>query len=65
MALQRLEEANQRILSLEAGIRRLKEMGQRTVEAERLLRLMRRSRVLMRRHLDLITRDHQEQDGPD
>ena len=43
MALQRLKEAEERIAKLEAGIQRLKENGQPTVEAERLLRLIRRS----------------------
>lgn len=57
MALQRLEEMNERITDLEAGIQRLKEKGQPTVEAERLLRLMRRSRLAMRRNVDLLARD--------
>ena len=65
MTLQRLEEANARIAGLEAGIQRLKEQGQPTVEAERLLRLMRRSRGVMRRHLNLIAGDQEEQDGAD
>ena len=65
MALQRLEDANARIAALKAGIQRLKENGQPTVEAERLLRLMRRSRVVMQRHLNLIARDQEEQDGAD
>jgi hypothetical protein len=42
MALQRLKETEERITRLEAGIQRLKENGRPTVEAERLLRLMRR-----------------------
>lgn len=57
MALQRLEEVNERITDLEAGIQRLKEKGQPIVEAERLLRLMRRSRLAMRRNVDLLARD--------
>ena len=57
MALQRLKEAEERIAKLEAGIQRLKENGQPTVEAERLLRLMRRSCVVMRRHVDLLAKD--------
>ena len=57
MALQRLEEMNERITDLEAGIQRLKEKGQPIVEAERLLRLMRRSRLAMRRNVDLLARD--------
>jgi hypothetical protein len=43
MVLQRLEEANKRIADLEQGIQRLSEKGLPTVEAERLLRLLRRS----------------------
>jgi hypothetical protein len=43
MEVQRLEAVNQRISSLEAGIRRLKEQGRPTVEAERLLCLLRQS----------------------
>ena len=38
---------------LEAGIERLKVHGQPTVEAERLLHLLRQSRVTIRRHGDL------------
>ena len=57
MELQRLDAVNERIARLESGIRRLKEKGQPIVEAERLLRLMRRSRVVMRRHVDLLTKD--------
>jgi uncharacterized small protein (DUF1192 family) len=57
MALQRLKEAEERIAKLEAGIQRLKKKGQPTVEAERLLRLLRRSRAVMRRHVDLLAKD--------
>ena len=57
MVLQRLKETNERIADLEARIHRLKENGQPTVEAERLLRLLRRSRGMMRRYVDLLTRD--------
>ena len=57
MALQRLEETNERIAKLEASIQNLKDKGQPTVEAERLLRLMRRSRVAMRRLVDLLAKD--------
>jgi hypothetical protein len=78
MAVQRLKETNERIADLEARIQRLKEIGQPTVEAERLLRLMRSrlkeigqptveaerllrlmrgSRGMMRRHVDLLTKD--------
>lgn len=57
MALRRLAEANERIADLERGIQRLKEKGQPTVEAERLLRLMRRSRVVMQRCAVLLEND--------
>ena len=57
MALRRLAEANERIADLERGIQRLKEKGQPTVEAERLLRLLRRSRVVMQRCAVLLEND--------
>ena len=57
MAFQRLEAANERIAGLEAAIQRLKEDGQPTVEAERLLLLTRQSRVVMRQHFDLLSKD--------
>ena len=57
MALQRLEETEVRIAEMEAAIQRLKENGQPTVEAERLLRLMRRSQLMMRRRVDLLAKD--------
>jgi hypothetical protein len=57
MALRRLAEANERIADLERGIQRLKEKGQPTVEAERLLRLIRRSRVVMQRCAVLLQND--------
>ena len=57
LALQRLEAANERIADLEAGIQRLREKGLPTVEAERLLRLIRRSHVVMRRYADLLAND--------
>jgi hypothetical protein len=41
MELQRREAVNDRIAGLEAGIQRLKEQGQPTLEAERLLYLLR------------------------
>jgi hypothetical protein len=65
MKLRRLEALNERIAALEAGIQRVKKQGQPTVETERLLRLMRRSRGVMRRHLNLVARDQEEQDGAD
>jgi hypothetical protein len=52
MALQRLEAANGRIAGLEAGIQKLKEKGLPTVEADRLLRLLRQSHVALQRLLD-------------
>ena len=57
MELQRLEAVNERIAGLEAGIQRLKEQGQPTVEAERLLGLMRQSRLMMQRHVDRLAKD--------
>ena len=57
LALQRLDAANERIAGLEAGIQRLREKGLPTVEAERLLRLIRRSQVVMRRYADLLGDD--------
>ena len=65
MELRRLEALNERIAALEAGIQRLKKQGRPTVEAERLLGLMHRSRDVMQRHLNLIPRDQEEQDGAD
>jgi hypothetical protein len=38
-------------------IQRLKENGQPTVAAERLLLLMRRSQVMMRQRVDLLAKD--------
>jgi len=52
MALQRLEAANARIADLEAGIGRLRDKGLPTVEAERLLRLLRQSQITLQRLLD-------------
>ena len=57
LALQRLEAATERIADLEAGIQRLREKGLPTVEAERLLRLIRRSHVVMRRYADMLAND--------
>jgi len=57
MAFQRLEEVEKRIGEVEARIQRLKENGQPIVEAERLLRLMRRSHVVMRRFIDLLAKN--------
>jgi len=52
MALQRLEAANARIADLEASIGRLRDKGLPTVEAERLLRLLRQSQITLQRLLD-------------
>lgn len=49
MALQRLEAASARIADLEAAIQRLKERGLPTVEAERILHLLRQSQAAMQR----------------
>jgi hypothetical protein len=57
LELQRLEAVNERIAGLEEGIQRLKEQGQRTVEAERLLSLMRQSCLMMQRHVDRLAKD--------
>ena len=51
MALQRLEAASRRIADLEAGIERLRSNKLPTVEAERLLHLLRQSQMAMRRLL--------------
>ena len=57
MAFQRVEESEERIAELEAGIQRLKENGRPTLEAVRLLRLMRRSPIATRRQVDLQAKD--------
>jgi hypothetical protein len=57
MELQRLEAVNERIAGLEAGIERLKEQGQATVEADRLLGLTRQSCLMMQRHVDRLAKD--------
>ena len=57
MALQRLEETEKRIANLETRIQTLQEEGQPTVEAERLLQLMRRSRALMQHQANLFAKD--------
>ena len=43
MAAKRVKALQKRIANLEAGIQRLKERGEPTIEATRLLRLLRRS----------------------
>jgi hypothetical protein len=57
MALQRLEEADERIDNLERRIRELKGTGEPTIEAEHLLELMRRSRASMKLQADLLAAD--------
>lgn len=57
MALQRLEEADKRIANLERQIQKLQEDGQPTLEAERLLHLMRQSRAVMQQQADLVSKD--------
>jgi hypothetical protein len=57
LALQRLEAVNARIADLEAGIQRLRQQGLPTVEAERMLRLARRSHAVMRRCASILADD--------
>ena len=52
VALQRLEAASRRIADLEARIERLRTNKLPTVEAERLLHLLRQSQIAMHRLLD-------------
>ena len=58
MEIQRLETMNERIAGLEAGIQRLKEQGQPTVEAERLLYLLRQSRGTRRSATRMLVIGH-------
>ena len=64
MELQRLEAVNERIAGLVEGIQRMKEQRQPTVEAERLLGLMRQSCLVMQRHFDFISSRPEKRDGP-
>jgi len=50
MALQRIAEADNRIANLKERIQALREDGQTTIEAERLLQLTHRSRACMPQH---------------
>jgi hypothetical protein len=50
MAFQRIAETDNRIANLEERIQALREDGQPTIEAERLLQLMHRSRACMQQH---------------
>jgi hypothetical protein len=56
-ALRRIERADKRIVNLEKRIQELKEGGQSTVEAERLLQLMRQSRASMQRQAGHFAKD--------
>ena len=56
-ALRRIERVDKRIANLEKRIQELKKDGQSTVEAERLLQLMHRSRVSMQRQADHFAKD--------
>ena len=57
MALQRIAEADNRIANLKERIQALREDGQPTIEAERLLQLMHRSRACMQEQADLFSKD--------
>ena len=57
MALQRLEETDKRIANIKRQIQKLKEDGQPTLEAERLLHLLRQSRAVMQQQADLVAKD--------
>jgi hypothetical protein len=57
MAVQRLEETDKRIANLERQIQKLKEDGQQTLEAERLLHLLRESRAVLQQQADLFAND--------
>lgn len=56
MMLQRLEEANRRIADQKDHIRKLRKHRCQTVEAERLLNLMRTSRELLQHQMDLLSK---------
>jgi hypothetical protein len=56
-ALRRIERAGKRIANLEKRIQELKEDGQSTLEAERLLQLMHQSRASMQRQADHFAKD--------
>jgi ribose 1,5-bisphosphokinase PhnN len=56
-ALRRIERAEKQIANLEKRIHALKEDGQSTLEAERLLQLMQQSRASMQRQADHFAKD--------
>ena len=56
-ALRRIERVDKRIANLEKRIQELKEGGQSTVVAERLLQLMHQSRLSMQRQADHFAKD--------
>ena len=56
-ALQRIAEVDKRLANLEERIQALREDGQPTIEAERLLQLMHRSRACMQQQADLFSKD--------
>lgn len=57
MALERIAETDNRIATLEERIQALKEDGQPSLEAERLLQLMHQSRACMQQQADLFSKD--------
>jgi hypothetical protein len=57
IARRRIERVDKRIANIEKRIQGLKEDGQPTIEAERLLELMRQSRASMQRQADLFAKD--------
>lgn len=57
MALQRIAKVDKRLANLEERIQALKEHGQPTIEAARLLHLMHRSRACMQEQADLFRKD--------
>jgi hypothetical protein len=57
IARRRIERVDKRIANIEKRIQELKEDGQPTMEAERLLELMRQSRASMQRQADLFAKD--------
>jgi hypothetical protein len=56
-ALRRVARVDKRLANLEQRIQALREDGQPTIEAERLLQLMHRSRACMQEQADLFSKD--------
>ena len=56
-ALRRIERVDKRLAKLEERIQALREDGQPTIEAERLVQLMHRSRACMQEQADLFSKD--------